>query len=327
MRRGKRLHRLIVIGHKGMGFRGLERILNSREVGALFEVVGVITTKPSTDPSQLVRKVALAKGLPVFDGNVDSTEALDWVRALRPDFGAMMQYNQKLTAEFIGLFSRYIVNAHPSDLPRSRGGIPLQTEIARGEPMVITIHRVTPSFDAGAWLLKTHGEDIGGLDSEAVYPLCVSRAAEAMEKALVRIGTGRARFTGQEAGGQATYMWLRDLGELLTIHWTQDDLEAIYRKVLAGGARAFLGLDGEPIGVRITGAFRRVSAHGREPGDVVSARDGVYEVACVGGFLHVYDFADTSLARDTPEYARARAALEACGEKTVAFVSPLPGVS
>jgi len=317
------LPRLIFIGYKHLGATGLTHILNSPQIDGKYNVVGVITTGPSLEPRQLVKKIGHAFGLPVFDGDIRSDEAHDWIRALRPDYGVVMQYRHRIPKSVIELFSHYMINVHPSDLPKNRGGSPFESTILHREKLVITVHRVTPAFDTGAWIFKTKGEDIENVDIDTLYTFCAARCAKAVEEALIRISKGHEEFSPQDTS-EATYAWLHDVGEVLTIHWEEDDVLRIHRKVLAGGenrgAIAYLNGPDDVLEVRITEAFVRTCKHDHPPGTVLDHSDGMYQVACKGGFLHILSLMDQAFSTDGERYREITQIMNNCKETKVSFV-------
>jgi methionyl-tRNA formyltransferase len=82
---------------------------------------------------------------------------------------------------------------------RIQGGLALESLTVNGEQLVITVHRITPEFDEGPWLVKTHPQDIDNLDIQSIARIAAVKGAKALEEALLRLCDGTAVFISQVA--------------------------------------------------------------------------------------------------------------------------------
>jgi methionyl-tRNA formyltransferase len=145
--------RLIFFGTPEIAVPTLERL-----IAGPHEVVGVISQpdrargrgrKESPSP---VSTVALRENIPlVRPERIGETEAVEQLRALRPDLGIVVAFGQFLPKKTRELPSRgYLINAHASLLPRYRGASPIARAILDGESETgMSIMRVEREMDAG----------------------------------------------------------------------------------------------------------------------------------------------------------------------------------
>jgi methionyl-tRNA formyltransferase len=99
--------------------------------------------------------------------------------ALRPDLIVVACYPRLIPASLAATARSAAVNVHPSLLPRHRGPDPLFWTFHAGEHVSgVSVHRVSPEFDAG---------DILGQQHVAIQP---GESLAALERRLAAIGAG-----------------------------------------------------------------------------------------------------------------------------------------
>ena len=87
--------------------------------------------------------------------NVNSPEALAWIRAKKPDVVVVVAFGQFLKEELLNLPPYGCVNCHFSLLPKYRGASPVASAIAAGEKMTgVTVMRMGIGMDDGPILLQ-----------------------------------------------------------------------------------------------------------------------------------------------------------------------------
>lgn len=71
------------------------------------------------------------------------------------NMGQVLGWSWLIPQSFLGHFDGRIFNLHSADLPKFRGGGGMSWQVLHGvEEVVISIHQMTPAFDAGAILFK-----------------------------------------------------------------------------------------------------------------------------------------------------------------------------
>ena len=124
-----------------------------------------------------VKLHALQEGIPVYQPeSVRSPEALEQLRACRPDVVVVMAYGQLLSQEVIDVPRLACINAHASLLPRHRGASCIQAAIEAGDDETgVTIMHVVKKLDAGDVICR------------ALLPLRGTETAETLHDDLARL--------------------------------------------------------------------------------------------------------------------------------------------
>lgn len=225
------IKKLIFIGCDRLGGRGLERLAASRKLAGHYQLVGVITSDYDGDNDRLVERMAAMLGLPVFTGKINSPECAEWIESLHPDAAAMMEFDQRVSPEVIRKFELFI-NMHPADLPRYRGGAPMQYAIMDGAELTVTVHRVNAEFDAGDYLAKSNPINITGLTMDAVNQLAAREGAALLEQVLLSGAENKLVSLPQK--GTPSLALEKLLPARIAIDWAHDGGQAIKTKILAG---------------------------------------------------------------------------------------------
>jgi methionyl-tRNA formyltransferase len=102
------------------------------------------------------KRAALERSLPLLQPErVRRPEAVEELRALRPDLQVVVAYGQILPRSIIDLAPLGTVNVHASLLPRFRGAAPIQWAIARGEAETgVSTMLIDEGLDTGPVLLR-----------------------------------------------------------------------------------------------------------------------------------------------------------------------------
>jgi len=121
------------------------------------EIVGVVTQpdRPrgrgrKVVPGEVAR-MADEHGLPVLKADeVNDPASLEWIRELRPDLLAVVDFGQYLGKRVREVAPRGAYNLHPSLLPRHRGASPVPYTILAGDRWAgVCVQRVVREMDAG----------------------------------------------------------------------------------------------------------------------------------------------------------------------------------
>lgn len=180
-------------------------------VDSEFPLVGLVTQpdrprgrKQLLEPGPL-KVEALARGIPVLQPeNLNAPEALDQLRALRPDILVTAAYGQILSPEALAVPSLAALNLHGSVLPALRGAAPVARAIQRGDRTAgVTVIRMSPALDAGAMLAVAEtpvgpDETAGELEDRLAAlgaPLVLKVVRDLLEGRAVEIPQDPARVT------------------------------------------------------------------------------------------------------------------------------------
>ena len=238
--------RIVFIGTGDIGVPTLQALLKSKD-----EVVGVVTQpdKPVgraqlVEPPPIKKAVAATK-LPVLQPpRIKERQAIEEIRALRPDVIAVMAYGQILPRDVLEIPKIACLNLHASLLPRWRGAAPIQAAIAAGDRETgITVMYMNEGLDTGDILLQ-RTIDISSADTGGSLRDRLAKVApETLRESLELLAKGRAPRTPQN-NAFATYApkLKREDGK---IDWS-DPADTIERKIRAFDPwpGAFMKFDG-----------------------------------------------------------------------------------
>jgi len=150
--------RIVFIGAGEIGVPTLQAFLRSSE----HHLAGVVTQpdKP-VGRSQRIEPPPIKKALggskvPILQpARIEDQQAIEEIRALRPDAIVVMAYGQILPGEVLEIPSVACLNLHASLLPRWRGAAPIQAAIAAGDRETgITLMYMAEGLDTGDILLQ-----------------------------------------------------------------------------------------------------------------------------------------------------------------------------
>ena len=88
--------------------------------------------------------------LPVFDGSLcNQPSIIEQIKKLDVEIGISILFGYKLGGELLSIFSKGVINLHPSLLPYNRGAFPNVWAITEGTPAGVSLHYMDESFDTG----------------------------------------------------------------------------------------------------------------------------------------------------------------------------------
>jgi len=284
--------RIVFLGTGEFAVAALDRLTG--DPGRI-EVAGVVTApdrergrgrKVLPGPVAVAAERGAIPCLRVAD--VNRPEALAWIRALRPEAVAVVDFGQKLGRELLDLPPLGCVNLHPSLLPRHRGASPVQYAILCGDRVTgISILEMGDRMDAGPVLAKIavpvcDGETAGEL-AERLRPLgalLLARTLEGLAEGILSPEVqdeSRATLAPKITKEERAIRWDRPAVEIVRrIHALSPKPGAtahLVRAEVAGGALRLVLLRAAAAG----------DAGSGEPGVVTGvAREGVIVAASPG---------------------------------------------
>ncbi len=228
-----------------------------------------------------VKPAALELGLPVLQPpRIKSPDALEALRAPRPELQVVVAYGQILPRAVIDVAPRGTVNVHSSLLPRYRGAAPIHWAILDGVPETgVTTMLIDEGLDTGPLLLARRTP----IGDEETTPELEARLAVLGAEVLVDTVAGLARGTleprpqDHSAASHARMLEKEDA----RIDWTWT-AETIARRVRGlqpwpGTATTHAGR-----GLKILRA-RPEAGTGAQPGTITAVDSGGVVVACGEG--------------------------------------------
>ena len=275
--------RIVFIGTGEIGVPTLKALLKSEH-----EVVGVATQpdKPvgrsqSIEPTP-IKKVLSGTKIPVLQpARIKDRQAIEEIRALKPDVIVVMAYGQILPRGVLEIPNIACLNLHTSLLPRWRGAAPIQAAIAAGDRDTgITVMYMDEGLDTGDILLQRTIDILPGDTGGSLHERLAQIAPEALLESLEMLAKGRARRTLQD-NASATYApkLKREDGR---IDWSEP-AEVIERRI-----RAFDPWPGAFTTISINGTHNlkifsaAVVDHRGEPGEIMRKQNELIVAAGKG---------------------------------------------
>jgi methionyl-tRNA formyltransferase len=284
--------RTVLVGNRALAKHVLRRMLETD-----WTVVGAVT--PPADSSMALGQagfepladVAEAHGLPLVEAtDINDPGTVSEIASLDPDLCVCPGWSQILDESVLDVPTRGFVGFHASDLPRGRGGAPVNWSLIHGRDAVwLSLFYYTTGVDAGE-VIEQRRVPIAPRDDVATVLDAVAVAArDIVDDARGPLAEGRVDATPQDLS-RATYRPRRQPQDGL-IDWSRPG-DAVYDWVRAQtrpypGAYTFL--DGEwltvwecePVDVGASGPPGEVLAVTEGAGIDVATGDGRVRLARV----------------------------------------------
>jgi methionyl-tRNA formyltransferase len=146
-----------------------------------------------------------AAGLPVYTTrNLNDAEGLKFLADCAPDLLVSAFFNQRLHAPALALPKLGCLNIHPALLPEAKGVDPVfQSRLHGAPPLGVTVHFMTPEFDAGRIVAQRSIEGVtGGASVFAITARLHAQGAELLANAIESVAGGA---TGSPQSGTGSY--------------------------------------------------------------------------------------------------------------------------
>lgn len=273
--------RIVFMGTPAFAVEPLRRLAEDG-----YELAGVFTQpdKPKNRGMKLafspVKEYALSQGLAVFQPqSMRAPDAIEQLRALRPDLAVVAAYGQILTQEALDVPRLGCVNIHASILPRYRGAAPINWAILNGESETgVTLMHMARRLDAGDMIAVRKTPIAPDEDAEALTARLSVLGAELLSETMPALLDGTAPRTAQD-DAQSSYAPMLSRG-LSPIDWTKSAREVVdHVRGLIPWPCAQTTLEGKALKVFRAEIAGRTSA----PAGTLTARRGGIEAACGDG--------------------------------------------
>jgi len=234
------------------------------------------------------KPVAESRGIPVLQPRrVRDPDAVEELRALRPEVQVVVAYGQILPRAVIDLAPRGTVNVHASLLPRYRGAAPIQWAIARGERETgVTTMLIDEGLDTGPTLLSAATAIGADETADELEPRLARMGAELLVATLAGLEEGTLQPVHQDHARASLAPMLRKEDGLVDWRLPAPELAARVRGFRPWPSTTS-ALHGRP--VKLLRA-RAEAGGGGEPGEVVAVdHDGIVVAAGAGTRLRLLE--------------------------------------
>lgn len=197
--------RVVFLGSGGFAVPTLDRLAHMAEV----ELVGVVTApdRPAGRGGKLlavpVAQAARNRGLPLLQpSRIRAPDAIEAIRALRPDLGVLADYGQIVPQALIDIPPHGILNVHPSLLPRHRGAAPIPATILAGDTETgVTLIAMDAGLDTGPIVAVERWSLTGGEIASELEARAAGTGAGLVAKSIEPWVSGKVAATPQPGEG------------------------------------------------------------------------------------------------------------------------------
>ena len=233
-----------------------------------------------------VKALAEKNGIPVYQPQkVRDPAFIDIIRELKPDVIVVVAFGQILPKALLDIPPHGCINVHASLLPRYRGAAPLNWCIINGETETgVTTMLMDVGLDTGDMLLVQKTPLDENEDILSLHDRMATLGADLLAETLDRLATGDLVPQPQHNADSCYAPMLKKEDGIISWH---ADARTIHNQVrgLAVWPGACTTIDGQVLKIFRT----RVGSGSGEPGTVLQAAKGHFEVACQSGTLFLLE--------------------------------------
>lgn len=233
-----------------------------------------------------VKELAEKHSIPVYQPNkVRDPEFVNLIREMQPEIIVVVAFGQILPKSLLEIPKHGCINVHASLLPRYRGAAPLNWCIINGESETgVTTMMMDVGLDTGDMLLVERTALDDNEDIASLHDRMSLMGAELLAKTLDMIDQGQLVRHPQDNSESCYAAMLKK--EDGTINW-ESEAGTIHNLVrgLAVWPVASTTIDNQVLKIYKS---RRGEGSGN-PGTVLQASKGVFEVACKSGSLFLLE--------------------------------------
>ena len=229
-----------------------------------------------------VKVLAEKNGIPVYQPlKVRDPDFVDIIRELKPDLIVVIAFGQILPKALLDIPPHGCINVHASLLPRYRGAAPLNWCIINGEAETgVTTMMMDVGLDTGDMLLVQKTPLDENEDIQSLHDRMATMGADLLAETLDRLSQGDLAPQPQNNSDSCYSPMLKKNDGI--INW-RADARSIHNQVR--GLAVWPGAC-TTIGDQVLKIFRtRIGDGSGEPGTVLQASKGQFEVACKSGSL------------------------------------------
>jgi methionyl-tRNA formyltransferase len=149
--------------------------------------------------STAVKNLAVQKGLEVYQPpQVNTIEALNFIRQKPADFFVVISYGQILSQELLSLPAVFALNVHASLLPKYRGAAPISRAIISGDKTTgVTIMRMVPEMDAGPIVASKSIDILEDDDAITLSAKLSFLAADLLKESILAVNNNKYQLSDQ----------------------------------------------------------------------------------------------------------------------------------
>lgn len=190
--------RVVFMGTPAFAVPSLERLAACHEVALVLTRPDAVRSRGKKLEPSPVKARAQELGLPVYETNRITPEALERLRVAEADVFCVAAYGCILPDEVLTMAPLGCVNVHASLLPRWRGAAPIQRSILAGDAETgVSIMRIGHGVDTGAYCLQG-ATPVPGKTADELTADLARIGADLLVRALDQLADGTCTWTEQD---------------------------------------------------------------------------------------------------------------------------------
>lgn len=284
-----------------------------------YNVVGVVSQpdKPTGRKHTIlptpVKELALEHGIPVSQPAKLRLEP-ESVLQYEPDLIITCAYGQIVPEEILQYPKHGCLNIHPSDLPKYRGGAPIQRAIWNGDSKTaICLMEMVKQMDAG----RVYAREYVDIDINDTYETLNARLADLSANLLVKYLPEylEDKLVGEVQDEEKVVLARNISKEEEMVHFDTEDVTECYNHIRA--------LYSDPIAygiienkrVKFMSVQMELQEVNEAPGTVLGFTNGTMNIACKNGILKVVELQMEGKSRITADAFKNGAGRQLVGKR------------
>lgn len=271
--------------------------LEAVAAAADWEVAALVTLPPAlasrhSDFTDMSAEAARADASVIHAANSNAPEVLEQIAALKPDYTFVIGWSQICGSAFRAAAGGQVIGYHPAALPRLRGRAVIPWTILLDEKITASsLFWIDDGVDSGPLVAQRYFHVAPDETAATLYHRHMHALRAMLDDNLPLIAAGKAPRIVQDERF-ATWATKRTPADgEIDWHRPAAEIDRLIRAVGRPYPGAFTHAGGDQLVIWATEFWPEAARHAAIPGQVVTAGDGGFIVACGdGGALKVTDW-------------------------------------
>lgn len=278
--------KIVFMGTPDFAVPSLEALIEKYGVEAVFTQPDRPKGRGKKMAFSAVKEVAVKHDIKVFQPEKlkDDREAIEYLKAIKPDFIIVVAFGQILTKEVLDIPKYGCINLHASLLPMYRGAAPLNWVVINGEKKSgNTTMLMDVGLDTGDMLLKDEVEITENMTAGELHDILMVRGGNLLIETIEGLANGTIKGIKQEGETCYAKMLSKNTGK---ISWDKSALE-IHNLIRGLNPWPIAHTTYKEENMKIYESEVLNENSNKEPGTILNVNKSGMKVSCKEGILLV----------------------------------------
>lgn len=278
--------KIVFMGTPDFAVPSLEALIEKYGVEAVFTQPDRPKGRGKKMAFSAVKEVAIKHDIKVFQPEKlkDDREAIEYLKAIKPDFIIVVAFGQILTKEVLDIPKYGCINLHASLLPMYRGAAPLNWVVINGEKKSgNTTMLMDVGLDTGDMLLKDEVEITENMTAGELHDILMVRGGNLLIETIEGLANGTIKGIKQEGETCYAKMLSKNTGK---ISWDKSALE-IHNLIRGLNPWPIAHTTYKEENMKIYESEVLNENSNKEPGTILNVNKSGMKVSCKEGILLV----------------------------------------